>query len=64
MLNILFDSPVQATLNLARPEFEGLWDKETKPYRIPKDDHHSAKPVGGSKMDQVCCFSNAWQWNI
>ncbi|GFO21947.1 cilia- and flagella-associated protein 74 [Plakobranchus ocellatus] len=47
------EEDLQAIVDLARPEFEGLWDKETKPYRIPKDtDHLSAKPVGASKMDQ------------
>ncbi|GFR64636.1 cilia- and flagella-associated protein 74 [Elysia marginata] len=47
------EEDLQATLNLARPEFEGLWDKETKPYRIPKDtDCLSTKPVGSSKMEQ------------
>ncbi|BFZ23894.1 hypothetical protein BsWGS_26933 [Bradybaena similaris] len=40
-------------MDLAKPEFEGLWDKETKAYKSGKyADDPSAKPVNGSKMEK------------
>lgn len=39
---------------MAKPEFEGLWNQEAKPFRIPKDvDYSTMKPILGSKMDKV-----------
>ncbi|XP_013404073.1 cilia- and flagella-associated protein 74-like, partial [Lingula anatina] len=46
------DSETEANVDLAKPEFEGMWDKH-KPYRVPKD---AAEPIikhpGASKMEQ------------
>ncbi|CAG5118471.1 unnamed protein product, partial [Candidula unifasciata] len=40
-------------MDLAKPEFEGLWDKQTKAYKSAKlADDLSAKPVNGSKMEK------------
>ena len=40
-------------VNLAKPEFEGLWESH-KPYKVPKDVAASPlKTVGASKMDKV-----------
>ena len=43
----------EGNTNLAKPEFEGLWDQH-KPYKVPKDIDAAPKPPGASKMDQVC----------
>ncbi|XP_035828407.1 cilia- and flagella-associated protein 74 [Aplysia californica] len=49
----LDDETEENVVDLAAPEFEGLWDRETKPYRVPKDNDIMAnKPFGGSKMDK------------
>ena len=37
---------------LAKPEFEGIWDKH-KPYRAPKDNDGEIKLPGASKMEKV-----------
>lgn len=37
---------------LAKPEFEGLWTKKHKNYKVPKDEVAVVKPVGGSNMEQ------------
>lgn len=49
-------------MDLAVPEFEGLWDQH-KPYKVPKDAETSLKLPNGSKMEKVgaflkfpCCF--------
>jgi hypothetical protein len=40
-------------VDLAKPEFEGLWDHH-KPYNVPKDiDSSPLKLPGASKMDKV-----------
>jgi hypothetical protein len=40
-------------VDLAKPEFEGLWDHH-KPYKVPKDTESSPlKTLGASKMDKV-----------
>ena len=38
--------------DLARPEFDGLWDQH-KPYKAPLDGNINQKPLGGSKMQKV-----------
>nr|XP_039273717.1 cilia- and flagella-associated protein 74-like isoform X2 [Styela clava] len=38
---------------LARPEFQGLWTKKHKNYKVPNDDAVVPKPVGGSKMEKA-----------
>lgn len=44
----------QNAVDLAKPEFEGLWDHH-KPYTVPKDiDTSPLKIPGASKMDKVC----------
>ena len=42
--------------DLARPEFDGLWDQH-KPYKAPLDGNINHKPLGGSKMQKV---SKGW----
>lgn len=39
--------------DLAEPEFEGLWTKKHKDYKIPKDEQVIPKPVGGSDMERA-----------
>ena len=40
-------------MNLAKPEFEGLWDTH-KPYKVPKEVESSPLKIpGASKMDKV-----------
>ena len=40
-------------VDLAKPEFEGLWDTH-KPYKVPKEVESSPlKIAGASKMDKV-----------
>jgi len=44
----------QEAVDLAKPEFEGLWDHH-KPYKVPRDvDQSPLKLPGASKMDKVC----------
>ena len=38
--------------DLAKPEFEGLWDQH-KPYKVPKDMESGPKLPGASKMERV-----------
>ena len=38
--------------DLAKPEFEGLWDKH-KPYKVPKDMTGQPSLPGGTKMEKV-----------
>lgn len=38
-------------VNLAVPEFEGLWDQH-KPYKVPKDTESTLKLPNGSKMEK------------
>ncbi|XP_046572911.1 LOW QUALITY PROTEIN: cilia- and flagella-associated protein 74-like [Haliotis rubra] len=45
------DSEDDQHVNLAKPEFEGLWDQH-KPYKVPKDVDSHVKLPGASKMDQ------------
>lgn len=42
-------------MDLAVPEFEGLWDQH-KPYKVPKDAETSLKLPNGSKMEKVGAF--------
>ena len=37
--------------DLAKPEFEGLWEQH-KPYKVPKDIDVAVRPPGASKMDK------------
>ena len=39
-------------MNLAKPEFEGLWDKH-KAYKVPKDADPSFTLPGASTMEKV-----------
>lgn len=41
----------ETNINLAKPEFEGLWDKH-KPYKVPKDEGGIRLP-GATKMEKV-----------
>ncbi|KAI0214109.1 Cilia- and flagella-associated protein 74 [Lamellibrachia satsuma] len=45
------DSDEEEGVNLAKPEFEGLWDQH-KPYKAPRDGSVNLKPAGGSKMQK------------
>ncbi|KAK2188128.1 hypothetical protein NP493_143g01026 [Ridgeia piscesae] len=45
------DSDEETGTNLAKPEFDGLWDRH-KPYKAPPDGTINLKPVGGSKMQK------------
>ena len=38
--------------NLAKPEFEGMWDQH-KPYKVPKDLASGPKLPGSTKMERV-----------
>ncbi len=44
-------------MNLAKPEFDGLWDQH-KPYKVPKDQDVNLKMPGATKMDRVSSTSN------
>ncbi|CAK8682360.1 unnamed protein product [Clavelina lepadiformis] len=44
-------SKIEDDVNLAQPEFPGLWDKKHKPYKVGMDDAQ-LKPVGGTKMER------------
>lgn len=39
-------------VDLAEPEFEGLWDQH-KPYKVPKDTESTLKLPGATTMDRV-----------
>ncbi len=41
----------EGNANMAKPEFEGLWDKH-KPYKVPKEDGGIKLP-GATKMEKV-----------
>ena len=41
----------ETNINLAKPEFEGLWDKH-KPYKVSKDEGGIRLP-GATKMEKV-----------
>ncbi|XP_064642380.1 cilia- and flagella-associated protein 74-like [Lineus longissimus] len=45
------DSETEGALDLAKPEFEGLWNQH-KPYKVPKDVDAGPKVPGASKMEQ------------
>ncbi|XP_041377895.1 cilia- and flagella-associated protein 74-like isoform X2 [Gigantopelta aegis] len=45
------DTDEEDSVDLAKPEFEGLWDQH-KPYHVPKDIDMAAKPPGASKMEK------------
>ena len=61
MAHILcYDASGQNVVDLAKPEFEGLWDTH-KPYKVPKEVEVSPlKIAGASKMDKV----NLHYWMI
>lgn len=44
-------------VNLAVPEFEGLWDQH-KPYTVPKDIDGPRKIPGATKMEMVISASS------
>ncbi|XP_053379519.1 cilia- and flagella-associated protein 74-like isoform X2 [Mercenaria mercenaria] len=47
------DDMGETAVDLAKPEFEGLWDHH-KPYTVPKDtDSSPLKTLGASKMDKA-----------
>ncbi|XP_062567016.1 cilia- and flagella-associated protein 74-like isoform X4 [Saccostrea cucullata] len=45
------ESDGEEKVDLAVPEFEGLWDQH-KPYRVPKDTESTLKLPNGSKMEK------------
>ncbi|XP_033763578.1 cilia- and flagella-associated protein 74-like isoform X1 [Pecten maximus] len=45
------ESDEELKLDLAEPEFEGLWDQH-KPYKVPKDSESTLKLPGATKMDR------------
>ncbi|XP_061162453.1 cilia- and flagella-associated protein 74-like [Saccostrea echinata] len=45
------ESDGEEKVDLAVPEFEGLWDQH-KPYRVPKDTESTVKLPNGSKMEK------------
>lgn len=50
----VFLIPAEKQISLEKPEFEGLWNQQTKPYKVPKDnDQLLNKPVGKSLMEKV-----------
>ena len=46
------DEAAADTGNLAKPEFEGMWDQH-KPYKVPKDVITGPKLPGATKMERV-----------
>lgn len=47
-----FRTLVELEDDLAKPEFEGLWDKH-KPYTVPKDVEKGPTLPGATKMEKV-----------
>jgi hypothetical protein len=50
------DSETEGAVDLAKPEFEGLWSQH-KPYKVPKDSDAGPKVPGASKMEQEILHS-------
>lgn len=44
-----FSKTEEMQVDLAQPEFEGLWSKKTKPQK----DQRVVRPVGATKMEQA-----------
>ena len=51
MYNSHMISADEGNVDLAKPEFEGLWDKH-KPYKVPKEEGGIKLP-GATKMEKV-----------